>query len=320
VSSPSVSARERRADIEADLAVEEDRTVAAPQPRSLRSVFETIGVVLAPLGFLTALAYYFGWKRTNELANYFGIEQSELGFSTQDHVLRSVDGLYVVLGAIFTVALTAVWLHAAVSRRLEQRGEHQHLRVASRLLIVAGAILFMLGAIAAVEGLPFDTPYLFDPISPGLGVGLLAYGIYMRERLARGRRSRGRTDQLGWQVAWGITLVALLIALSVFWTASEYAEERGRDVARRLAAVLPGRAEAVVYSRLRLHIDARGVTEEPIGDNRSAYRFRYTGLRLLIKSGGKHFLVPAQWSRSNGVVVVLPDTEATRVEFARGRQ
>lgn len=320
MSSRTVSARDSRADIEADFAADEDRRDEARQPRSLRSVLETIGVVLAPLGFLTALAYYFGWKRTNELAAYFGIEQSELGFSTQDYVLRSADSLVVVLGAIFTIALAAVWAHAAINRRLKERGQHERLYATSKVLIGAGAALFTVGAVAAVDGLPFDTPYLFEPISPGLGIGLLAYGLYLRESVQR-KRQRQRIDtQPGWQVAAAVTLVALLISLSVFWTASEYAGEVGRTRANQLDASLPFRAEAVVYSRLRLHIDAPGVTEKALGDDQSAFRFRYSGLRLLIKSGGKHFLAPAQWSRSDGVVVVLPDTEATRVEFVQGRR
>ena len=48
------------------------------------------------------------------------------------------------------------------------------------------------------------------------------------------------------------------------------------------------------------------------------YPYRYSGLRLLVMSGGKYFLVPDGWTRASGAVLVIPDTPDIRVEFFPG--
>ena len=50
-----------------------------------------------------------------------------------------------------------------------------------------------------------------------------------------------------------------------------------------------------------------------------AYRYRYSGLRLLIRSGGKYFLLPGNWTRDAGTVIVLGDRPDYRFEFGSGR-
>ncbi len=75
---------------------------------------------------------------------------------------------------------------------------------------------------------------------------------------------------------------------------------------------LPG---VVIYSKDRLEIEMPGIRVEEIGDAQSAYRFRYSGLKLLIRAGGKYFLVPSTWAQTDPVTVVLPDTDARLMEF-----
>ena len=49
----------------------------------------------------------------------------------------------------------------------------------------------------------------------------------------------------------------------------------------------------------------------------SAYRFRYDGLRLLLYSGDKYFLLSYSDQGAIPSVIVLPDSEELRVEFSR---
>ena len=287
--------------------------------RDVRGALELFGLVIAPTTIITALAFYFGWTLTNARASYFGIDASALGFSTQDYLLRSADALFVPLGAVLTLALLAVWLHALVTRALADGSRSAQLRRAAGVAIVVGCVLFALGVVAVFTPLPFSPHYLFAPASPGVGIGLLAYGLYLAGRLDLAQGRRGAGAGAPWTRPLSVTLVWLLIVLSGFWTASEYADALGRGRAQALAGALDRRPRVAVYAPRRLHITGDGVTEQRLQDGGSAYRYRYAGLRLLVHSAGKYFLVGDGWSHARGVAVVLSDGPLYRFEFGGGR-
>ncbi|WP_123741519.1 hypothetical protein [Saccharothrix texasensis] len=108
-------------------------------------------------------------------------------------------------------------------------------------------------------------------------------------------------------------------SLSLFWSAGNYAEVRGVELARDYAEDLHGQTAVVVYAPQRLHITAPGACEEPLPAEGSRYRFRYAGLRLLAKVGAKYFLVSDGWTRDRGTVVALADDDL-RVELGHGDQ
>jgi hypothetical protein len=286
-------------------------------PKDVRGALELFGLVIAPTTVITALAFYFGWTLTNARVSYFGIDVSALDFSTQDYLLRSADALFVPLGAVLALALLAVWLHALVTRALEDGSRRPQLRRAAGVAIVAGCLLFALGVTAVFTPLPFSPHYLLAPASPGVGIGLLAYGVYLTSRLDHARRCAGAGAP--WTRPLSVTLVWLLIVLSGFWTASEYADALGRGRAQALARALDGRPRVAVYAPRRLHITGDGVTEQRLHGGDAAYRYRYAGLRLLVHSAGKYFLVGSGWSHARGVAFVLADSPPYRFEFGGGR-
>jgi hypothetical protein len=262
---------------------------------------------------VTALSFYFGWARLDAEASYFGLDPSVLGLSTQDYLLRSADVLFIPLGALLTAGLLAVVAHSLLRDRL--RRHPRAVRYVTGSMVAVGAALFALGALAAWRGLPFATPFLFPQLSPGLGMALLAYGVRLRGDVRGGHRPRGR---IRLSAAVGSSMVFMLVVLSLFWATAEYAGALGRGRAQDLAAHLLRQPGVIVYSREKLGIDAPGVLEARIGDASAAYRYRYTGLRLLLRSGGNYYLVPALWSPQNGVVIALQDRESSRIEFTRG--
>lgn len=72
-----------------------------------------------------------------------------------------------------------------------------------------------------------------------------------------------------------------------------------------------------VYSERSLALDA--VPSERLAvTETSRYTHRYFGLRLLLFSGGRYFLLPDTWTRETGIVVVLADTPELRVEISPG--
>jgi len=107
-----------------------------------------------------------------------------------------------------------------------------------------------------------------------------------------------------------------LVVLSVFWAASDYADALGRGRARDLAADLTTLPAVTLYSQGSLGVDARHARAEPLAGER--YSVRYTGLRMLAYAGNRYFLLPDDWTRATGVVLVIPDGPEIRVEFKLG--
>jgi hypothetical protein len=274
------------------------------------SLREFVGFVLAPPTLVTALAYFMGWALINARASYFGIDPSALGFSTQDYLLRSTDALFAPLGTILVLALAAAWAYELTKRELEaaktdgtRRGR---LRMIARGAIALGAVLFVLGVIAAFEPLSFSPSYLFESASLGVGIALIAYGKYIFDAL--GGRSIGHL---------ALALVCLLVVLSAFWTVWKYANHLGRRQAEDLAANLAERPRVIVYAPRRLQLPT-AVTEQRLEAGDSQYRYRYGGLRLLVRSAGKYFVVPDGWTQSRGTAIVLVDSPGLRFEFGAG--
>ena len=114
------------------------------------------------------------------------------------------------------------------------------------------------------------------------------------------------------------SLVLFLILLSLFWSVSRYAQITGIDLARRvLEREFAFQPDVVVYSPKRLELQPP-VSESEIGDERSAYRFSYSGLKLLFRANEKYFLRPADRSIS-AANIVIPDTIDLRFEFHPAR-
>lgn len=304
-------------------AASRERAAACRPPETSEGASEAAEIprwlqVAAPSTLIPALAFYFGWQVTNAIAGYFGIDPGVLGLSPEDYALRSADALFIPTGALLTAALLAVWSHALVLRHLRA---HPHVyRYVTPVLVAIGAGLFLLGATAAWGGLPFTAPFLLPQLSPGVGALLVVYGLALRRRRLRVEHRLQRRAHHAGGGSHGhhfpsIVLVALLVVLSVFWAASDYATALGTGRAEATASQLGQQPGAVVYAQGRLHIEAPGVVETDLGDPGSAYRYRYSGLRLVFATAETYVLLPAVWSREMGVAVVLPRTTSIRLEF-----
>jgi hypothetical protein len=105
-----------------DAAPAEESARAEPAPAATASAGRDasrlaglIGSVVAPATLVTGIAFYFGWRREQAFAGYFGIDTSLLDFSSRDYVLRSVDALFVPMLGLLLLALAALCLHALLS-------------------------------------------------------------------------------------------------------------------------------------------------------------------------------------------------------------
>jgi hypothetical protein len=279
------------------------RTPAEPAETgtTVRSTLELVALVIAPTTLLTALAFYFGWTLTNARARYFAIDPSTLGFSTSDYVLRSVDALYVPVAVLAVAGLVVVGIHSIVDSRLADPRVRGIVSLVAWGLVAVGIGLLVIGVVSMFESLP-RPHYLFPSLSGGIGAALIAYGLF----IVRGGLPR---PALG--------LLVAFVVLSLFWTASVYASALGRGRAQDVVSSLERQPRVFVYSTTRLQLPEH-VQETRLDPRQSAYAFRYSGLRLLIRSGGNYFLLNEGWTRDDGVTILLRDDDDLRFEFRPG--
>nr|BFE79651.1 hypothetical protein GCM10020093_022520 [Planobispora longispora] len=144
---------------------------------------------------------------------------------------------------------------------------------------------------------------------PGHGVLLLAYARRLHADRAAGRPALAAIAE------WAVTFV--LVAISLFWAAADYAAAAGTTRAHGLAARLRYEPSAVLYSQNSLSLTAPGVRETLCRDGKAAYRYRYDGLKLIVHSADQYVFLPARWNVSDGVAILLPRSSTLRVEFLR---
>lgn len=275
-------------------------------PRWKRAV-DMVAVIGPPLTIATALLVYFGWARTDAQAKAMGLDVSLFGFTVQDFVLRSIPSLFIPL--VWLLIVAAVWL--SVDRFLAGRlnaGRGAGIRRLAAVILVAG--LACAAAMWLVVILQPERTVLFVPYIMAGGVLLAAWGLSLWRRSAEvpGRSlaalSRGSEK----------TLIFCLVTLLLFWGTSDYAQALGRGLAvsyEQRSALLP---TAVVYSKDRLGISAPNVIEQSSGTAEHPV-YQYSGLRLLVVSGGRIFLLNEGWTLRSGKVVVLRDDPGMRVEY-----
>lgn len=282
---------------------------------------------------LTGLLVYFGWKRADVQAEQLGIEESILGQSTTDYLLRSVGSLFVPLAVVAFAGLGWLWADQRIRRRLAAEPSWPALDHTTRVLAFAWlwlpAVIYGLGTLWTRIGI------FGFPLSIGAGVLLSVYAQHLRGKLAEADSPPG--PQRGWQMAMTKTFVGLVVVLSLFWTVTNYATFRGVRLAQGILNNVHEQPSVVVYSPTRLAIDAPGVTEErlagsgpatdspatesqPAEPTPTAYRFRYRGLRLLDYIDNRVFLISDGFTRDYGVVVVLEDRKQLRFEYVHDRR
>jgi hypothetical protein len=110
--------------------------------------------------------------------------------------------------------------------------------------------------------------------------------------------------------------VAALLVLLVFWVVSGYAGYRGTAIAEGVARDLGSRPDVVVFSEKDLHLHGAGISVRTTSGRDEEYGYCYSGLRFLIRSDGRQFLLPRGWVRGRDPVIVLREDSSIRMEYA----
>jgi hypothetical protein len=282
------------------------------QVERFEKAVQRIGLVAAPLTLITALLFYIGWARTDQVYEYFGVDLSLVGLSNQDYILRSVEGIYIPLGIILVLAFCGLLLHSFIRRFFVQARRRRAVLILGWILLSLGASAFLVGAIAVARPTAIPVYTLFVPLLLGLGIVALYYGRWLL-RCFLGMRAQRPSFPARSPVE--LTLVSLLLVLSMFWAASEFAAAVGRGGAASFASGAGGRPDVVIYSAQRLFLNAPGVIEEPLPEqSEAAYRYKYSGLRLLSESKNRLFLLPAVWTPGT-ITFMIDYGPGMRIEF-----
>jgi len=273
-----------------------------------KRTLEVLSVIGPPLTVATALLVYFGWARTDAQAKAMGLDVSLFGYTVQDFILRSIQSLFQPLAWLVVIGLLWLMLDRAVLRLIERATYRTLVHRMAMVVIILGfayAAVMWIVVVTRPAQILLYAPFL---IAAGLVIGTWGLGVRRRAAIPSGglRATRPRALERA--------LVFALVTLLLFWGTSDYAQALGRGAAvdyQERSGLLP---TAVVYSKERLAVTAPNVHEESAGTD-AAPLYRYTGLRLLVVSGGRIFLLNDGWSLARGRVVVLRDDGSVRVEY-----
>lgn len=285
---------------------------SGPTLQSAISVLTTLG---PPVTLATTLMIYFGWARTQEQARYMGLDGSLFGYTTQDYVLRSINTLFIPLLVLAALGLGWLAAHNRISAALGRPAGRRMLRYVGRGMFYAGLAVATLSVL--VVSLDRSRAPLVVPLTLAGGTAVAAYGQWLAT--AAGVRRIERRSNAAWLGALKTLVVGGIIALALFWELSAYAGVVGRGSALQIARSdsLP---RATVLSNTPLNIKAPGVREVRLTDDGAATgaaQYRTTGLRLMVRSGGRIFLLHDGWTPQRGTVIVLSDSNQLTWQFSR---
>jgi hypothetical protein len=272
-------------------------------PHRYGQALQGVSAIIAPATLLTGIAFYFGWQRLRAYDGYFGLNSAAVGYSTRDYVLNSLNALFLPVIVVLLGLMALAFAHAYVGHVHRRGADPARLRRVSEACLVGGGLMVLVGAIGAFGAFPFHVPYLISTLFPAAGVLLIAHGVDLHARL------RGDPPlPVG-----GRVLVALFVAVCLFWAAGLYAGTVGREQAARAAGhlgELPG-VSILGSSDLGLPNGVPSSTASSTGGSSEIY----TGLRLLALSSGTMFLLPQNWTSTHGTLYAVPEAAATEVAF-----
>lgn len=270
-----------------------------------------IGSILGPTTFLTALLLYFGHQHAYWYFDYFGVNATTMGLTTQDYVIRSVDPLFTPVTTAAAVCLVGLWGYRLLRRWLSDAA-WQHLLRALRPATAVGGFVLVAVAVAGFVNPVALRPYVGVPgLALASGVLLLVAALRMA-RTATPRASEREPSTLA-AAEWGAIFV--LVGIGLFWAVTDYAKAVGTGRGVQQEQALPWTPDVTVYSEKGLGLSAAGVREVTCQAPEAAYGYRYDGLKLVLEAGDQYFFLPADWNPTDGVAFVIPRGDTVRLEY-----
>lgn len=286
---------------------------------ALPHVLKIVGSVVAPTTLLTALLFYFGLMYSIGYFGYFGVNWTVLNLPVQAYLILSASSSIIPLIYVTGTVLLALWLYQLPLERLSAGARRIMLRVLMLSLAIAGLVLVSLAMVDVwYRAFPQTFPLESRGLSLSVGVLLLTYATRLRRVLTAAQRPAHVPRRVPVEMVvakWGA--VFILVSAGLFWAVASYAVNAGATHAHELAASLSCEEDVVLYSEKSLSLQAPGVREVTGQIPDAAYRFRYEGLKLVPQSGNQYLFLPAAWTYAEGAAILLPRSDALRLEFSR---
>lgn len=274
--------------------------------------------MVAPGTVVIGLLYYFGSVYTDNYYATFGVPSADLQLSVQAYLAKSPQAVFGPVWFLLVCGLVALLVLGRIGHALDRPGRERRRRIVCRWFLVVGLLMAMLGFrfffVDEIPLLPANrwwTPYV-PTLVVALGATLAFFAVQQRlQHMANGTGREGTAEQM-WS-AGGALLIALL-AMSLFFGMTRYVAETGTTKAWE--AIEAGHAESlpvVVYSRIPVTHDAKGITHKDMGADKGPFRHRYVGFHLLVKSPSRYYLVSYVSRYKDHLTVVLPDDDTVRV-------
>lgn len=273
-----------------------------------------LGAVVAPTALFTSLFYYFGWNDAAWFYRYFGVDSSVLGLPSEAYLSRSVDALFVPLAVGAFAGMFLLWGHSLLRARLTGKS-------LPRLLLAGmagiGLLLAMGGFVSILTPTVLSGHLTAAPMSLAAGVLLLAYTDQLRRAPTTETERTAKALQPGPDQSavaeW--VIVFILVALSLFWAATDYSAAVGTWRAHRFALHLQASPDIVIYSQRSLSLSAPGIQETRCHDPHATFAYRYEGLKLILRAGDQYLFLPQAWTPSTGRSILIPRDGTLRLEF-----
>ncbi|WJV46670.1 hypothetical protein [Streptomyces flavofungini] len=267
---------------------------------------ELVNSVVGAASFAGALMLYAGYIYTNAYFGHFHLDTFAVGFDTFELVVRSLGLAALPALEVLVLTLLIPYLPRILTALRVPAHQVRRLREAGRAVARAHAVLIAAGA-ALLLLWRWIQPYAWAaPL-------LVAVGLLL------GHTRAATTAGAAPPPPWRRTASLLAAGLFLIWVVALVAGERGRHDARHDADHLVRRVAVVVLSTDRLSFAPPGPAVEDLGRG-THYRYRYSGLRLLIERDQRYYLLPLDWQKTTDPTYVIKDDDDIRIELRPGTQ
>ena len=109
-----------------------------------------VGLFIAPTTVITSVCVYFGLVSTRKFYSYFGIDSNAIGFTTSDHVMKSISVLFAPILVLMVGWAALLWAGEYV-RRLAKAGQRtRFIRGLGWTAIVVGGLGVLRGVVGVL--------------------------------------------------------------------------------------------------------------------------------------------------------------------------
>lgn len=265
---------------------------------------DLINSVVGATSFVGALMLYAGYIYTNAYYGYFHLDSFAVGFDTFELVIRSLNLAALPALEVLVLALLVPYLPQLLTALRVPARHVDRLRRTGRAVARAHVGFVATGAVLLLVW-RWIQPYAWAaPL-------LVAAGLLLGR--TRAATPTGTPSPPAWRRA------ASLLAAGLFliWVVALVAGERGRQDARHDTGHLVRRVAVVVLSTDRLSFAPPGPRVEDLGRN-THYRYRYSGLRLLLERDQRYYVLPLGWHKDTDPTYVIKDDDSVRIELHPG--